>query len=173
METAYLSASSNDTLPATARQVMYAARPVIQERTGKQLDDQYFTQTLLPDYMEEHDVDWDVVFDDRGHLREPHTGYTIGLGTLSVRHYQGKIEQFGLKECSFAGGTVVTHGPSGCFGAGHRLALSRTHRTFGAMRRLAERFRWPATNPVDINSPNNALKELPARPSDWYSARFW
>jgi hypothetical protein len=67
MEAAYLAASSNDTLPATARQVMYAARPVIQERTGKQLDDQYFTQTLLPDYMEEHDVDWDVVFDDRGH----------------------------------------------------------------------------------------------------------
>ena len=88
MPRAYLAASSNDTLPATARQVMYAARPEIQERTGKQLDDQYFTQTLLPDYMEEHGVDWDVVFDDRGHLREPHTGHGIGLGTLKVRQYQ-------------------------------------------------------------------------------------
>ena len=29
---------------------MYAARKYIQERTGKQLNDTYFTQTLLPDY---------------------------------------------------------------------------------------------------------------------------
>src|SRR5262245_66179932 len=64
MERAYLQASANDTLPATARQVMYAARPQIQKDTGRQLDDQYFTQTLLPDYIEEHGVDWDVVFDD-------------------------------------------------------------------------------------------------------------
>ena len=91
MERAYLAASSNDTLPATARQVMYAARPEIQERTGKQLDDQYFTQSLLPDYMEANDVDWDVVFDDRGHLHEPHTGHALGLGTLSVRKYQSEI----------------------------------------------------------------------------------
>jgi hypothetical protein len=139
MEVAYLAASSNDSLPATARQVMYAARPVIQERTGKQLDDQYFTQTLLPDYMEEHDVDWDVVFDDRGHLREPHTGYTIGLGTLSVRHYQRKIEQFGFKEPSFAGGTVVTCGPSGCFGAVLFIEKEGFMPLFEAVN-LAERF---------------------------------
>ena len=30
---------------------MYAARGHIQERTGKKLDDRYFTQTLLPDYV--------------------------------------------------------------------------------------------------------------------------
>jgi len=40
MEKAYLAASTNDTLPATARQVMYAARPEIQERTDRKLDDQ-------------------------------------------------------------------------------------------------------------------------------------
>jgi len=117
MPRAYLAASSNDTLPATARQVMYAARPEIQERTGKQLDDQYFTQTLLPDYMEEHGVDWDVVFDDRGHLREPHTGHGIGLGTLKVRQYQAEIAEFSFKDPSFSAGRVVTRGPSGCFSA--------------------------------------------------------
>src|SRR5262245_31578269 len=63
MQQAYLKASANGTLPATARQVMYAARPLIQQRTDKQLDDQYFTQQLLPDYMNEHRVAWDVVFD--------------------------------------------------------------------------------------------------------------
>src|SRR5215831_11242972 len=40
MEKAYLAASTNDSLPATAPQVMYAARPEIQERTGRKLDDQ-------------------------------------------------------------------------------------------------------------------------------------
>jgi hypothetical protein len=129
----------NDTLPATARQVMYAARPEIQERTGRQLDDQYFTQTLLPDYMEKHDVDWDVVFDDRGHLREPHTGHGIGLGTLSVRHYQSKIGQFDFKEPSFAGGGVVTRGPSGCFGAVLFIEKEGFMPLFEAVN-LAERF---------------------------------
>src|SRR6266568_444659 len=87
MEAAYLKASANGTLPATARQIMYAARPQIQERTGRQLDDQYFTQTLLPNYVEERGVEWDVVYDDRGHFREPHTEHEIGLGTLKVREY--------------------------------------------------------------------------------------
>ena len=77
MEKAYLAASNNDTLPATARQVMYAARPEIQDRTGRKLDDQYFCQQLLPDYIEEQGVDWDVVFDDRGHFREPHTDHEV------------------------------------------------------------------------------------------------
>jgi hypothetical protein len=54
MEQAYMKASANNTLPANARQVMYAARPLIQARTGKPLDDQYFTQTLLPDYLNRH-----------------------------------------------------------------------------------------------------------------------
>src|SRR5258707_805822 len=76
MEKAYMAASANGTLPAAARQIMYQARPAIQEATGKQLDDQYFTQTILPDYMRAHDVAWDVAFDDRGHFSEPHTGRT-------------------------------------------------------------------------------------------------
>jgi hypothetical protein len=50
MEAAYLQASGNGELPAKPRQIMYAARPHIQKETGKQLDDNYFTQVLLPDY---------------------------------------------------------------------------------------------------------------------------
>src|SRR6516165_1729264 len=38
MQRAYLTASANGTLPATATQVMYAARNEIQQRTGRQLD---------------------------------------------------------------------------------------------------------------------------------------
>src|SRR5687768_334982 len=57
MEAAYNKASANGTLPVQPRQIMYAARGPIQERTGRPLDDRYFTQTLLPDYVEETGVD--------------------------------------------------------------------------------------------------------------------
>ena len=90
MEQAYLKASANGTLPALARQIMYAARPIIQERTDKNLNDQYFTQTLLPDYIEEHPekcARWNVVYDARGRLYEPHTKREVPLGTLDVRRY--------------------------------------------------------------------------------------
>jgi hypothetical protein len=66
MPQAYLKASSNGTLPAHARQIMYAARAEIQRLAGRMLDDQYFTQQLLPDFMNEHPDatgQWDVVFD--------------------------------------------------------------------------------------------------------------
>jgi hypothetical protein len=72
MEKAYMAASDNGRLPATATQVMYAARGEIQQRTGRQLDRQCFNQTLLPEYLADHDVSWDIVFDDRGHFTEPH-----------------------------------------------------------------------------------------------------
>jgi DNA topoisomerase VI subunit B len=91
MANAYQKASGGGTLPAHARQIMYAARGKILEITGRQaLDDDYFTQTLLPEYMREHSDEtagWDVVYDDRGHLIEPHTGYRIGIGTIAVREY--------------------------------------------------------------------------------------
>jgi hypothetical protein len=95
MEKAYLQASDNNTLPANARQIMYAARPLILQKTGDKIwkNDSYFTQTLLPDYIESHfkaTADWDVVYDARGHLTEPHVKESLGLGTLNVRNYIGK-----------------------------------------------------------------------------------
>ena len=69
MEEAYNKASSNGKYYANARQIMYAARPDILRITGKaQLDDVYFTQTLLKDYLEEHEPNWKVVWDARGIL---------------------------------------------------------------------------------------------------------
>jgi DNA topoisomerase VI subunit B len=77
---------------ANARQVMYAARPHVLALTGGNCwtRSDYFTQTLLPDFIEAHPeltASWDVVFDDRGHVIEPHTQHRIGLGTLAVRGY--------------------------------------------------------------------------------------
>ncbi len=123
MEEAYLKASSNNTLPAHARQIMYAARGRIQEITGKPLKDSYFTQTLLPDYMREYPektAGWDVVFDARGHFHEPHTGRVVPLGTLSVRQYldselngQGSVERIDIT----SGGLFPTWGPENRFRA--------------------------------------------------------
>jgi hypothetical protein len=93
MQDAYMKASDNGRLPTRPRQVMYAARPQILGLTGKDtLDDRYFTQTLLPDYIAEHPEgcrDWHIVWDARGHFSEPHTGHEIALGTLEVREYLG------------------------------------------------------------------------------------
>jgi hypothetical protein len=101
MPQAYLKASSGGTLPAHARQIMYAARGEIQRLTGRTLDDQYFTQQLLPDFMTEHPgatADWDVVFDARGHLHEPHTGRIVPLGTIEVRRHLREVAEHMLPE---------------------------------------------------------------------------
>jgi hypothetical protein len=71
---AYDRVSGGGVLPANARQLMYACRPHIQKETSRELDDTYFTQTLLPDYLDETGVAWNVAYDARGHFAEPHDG---------------------------------------------------------------------------------------------------
>jgi hypothetical protein len=118
MEDAYLAASSDGTLPATARQVFYQARPKILAMTdNRPLMSQYFTQVLLPDYIEERGVAWDVVFDARGHIEEPHTNLQIGLGTLEVRNYLGAMAPPKLIKPRMRGASVKTVGPAGGFSA--------------------------------------------------------
>ena len=95
MRDAYLKASTGNTLPANARQIMYAARPLVLEQTGGECWKQssYFTQHLLPDFMAAYPnvvAGWDVVFDARGHFVEPHTDARADLGTLDVRRYLGQ-----------------------------------------------------------------------------------
>jgi len=91
MEGAYLKASTGNTLPAKTRQIYYAARGEILVMTGRdKLGQQYFSQVLVPQYMEEHPeetANWDVVYDARGKFTEPHTGKTVPLGTVEVRKY--------------------------------------------------------------------------------------
>jgi DNA topoisomerase VI subunit B len=90
MEQAYLKASDGGKLPVKARQIMYKARPMILDLTGKpSLNDEYFTQTLLPDYLKEHEEcgSWRIDWDARGHLKEPHTDREVALGSAEVREY--------------------------------------------------------------------------------------
>jgi len=81
------------------------------------LDQNYFTQRLLPDYIDEHDVDWNVVYDARGHFEEPHTNRRIGCGTLEVNNYLAAIREPGIVVPEFSDAGVDIIGPSGGFGA--------------------------------------------------------
>jgi hypothetical protein len=92
MERAYNHASDNGRYYANARQIMCAARPLVLELTNGRCwkEDVYFTQTLLKDYLEVYEPQWKVVWDARGHLKEPHTGRSVGLGGLEVMRYRGE-----------------------------------------------------------------------------------
>jgi hypothetical protein len=124
METAFMQASANGTLPANARQIMYAARPKIAELADRDIGagfDKYFTQTLLPDYIRHRRPAWasKVVFDARGHFAEPHGNEEIGLGTLEVRDYLASIRKhrvngFAIDVCEDC---YPTRGPKNRFGA--------------------------------------------------------
>jgi len=123
MKRAYKHASSDGRYLANARQIMYAARPMVLELTGGDVwkDSSYFTQTLLKDYIEEYNPEWaaGVVWDARGHLREPHTGHEIGLGGAEVAQYvkdwtDGNVDIFPTRPIRW---DVETVGPTNRFAA--------------------------------------------------------
>jgi hypothetical protein len=118
MEQAYNKASGNGRYTALARQIMYAARPHIQRKTGKPLQSAYFTQHLLPDYIEEHGCHhWRTGYDARGHLIEPHGGKIVNLGTTEVRGYLKGMRDPKHVEAELAEANIEFHGPEGNFGA--------------------------------------------------------
>ena len=114
LEAAYMAASGGGALPAMARQIYYQARPKIMALTDdKELQYGYFSQTLLPDYIEEHGVAWNVVYDARGHFEEPHTNRSIGCGTIEVRNYLNAAREPDILPAAFAGANVDVIGPAG------------------------------------------------------------
>lgn len=121
MEDAYMKASAGGTLPAHARQIYYAARPYILVEVNKTtLSSAYFTQKLLPDYIKAAQVNWDVVYDDRGHFTEPHSvNGSVGLGTINVRNYLLNVGRAVDDGPDFILGDVrvPTCGPENRFGA--------------------------------------------------------
>ena len=114
MEQAYMAASGNGTLPASARQIFYQARPKIMAMTeDKELAYGYFSQTLLPNYIEEHGVHWDVVYDARGHFLEPHTNRRIGCGTIEVGNYLHAMKEPSIVPAEFSDANIDIIGPAG------------------------------------------------------------
>jgi hypothetical protein len=145
VERAYQETSDNGRYPANARQIMYKARPLVLELTGGKCwsKSSYFTQVLLPNYMREHPdqtADWDVIFDARGRLVEPHTGRRVDLGTLQVRNYiKDWHEDIGSPGVPKVEWRVPTRGPANRY----RHALFIEKEGFGQLlekARIAERF---------------------------------
>jgi hypothetical protein len=174
MAESYAKASDGGALPANARQIMYAARPGILRITGKDsLDDAYFTQQLLPDFIEiypEICADWDVVYDARGSLIEPHTGTETAIGTLEVREYlngRGAAQRstsIRLREEE----RFPTHGPENRYKAilfiespaASRSISTRARTRFTARPRLIAASspassRWKSGAPRSARSPRN------------------
>jgi len=122
MEEAYNHASANGKYFANARQIMYAARPrMLESEPSLSLDGNfsvYFTQVLLKDYIEEYSPNWKVVWDARGHLIEPYTGKTVGLGGVEVMTYIKEwTENFAENPDLDIEGRVDTVGPANRFGS--------------------------------------------------------
>jgi hypothetical protein len=114
LEEAYLAASAGGSLPALARQIFYRARPKIMQLTDdKHLNYGYFSQVLLPDYIEEHGVSWRVVYDARGHFEEPHSGRRMGCGTIEVGNYLHAMQEPSVLSAEFSDAKVDIIGPSG------------------------------------------------------------
>jgi hypothetical protein len=114
LEAAYMAASGNGALPASARQIYYQARPKIMAMTeDKELQYGYFSQTLLPDYIEEHGVDWNVVYDARGHFWEAHTNRSIGCGTIEVGNYLRAAREPRIFHADFSSASIDVIGASG------------------------------------------------------------
>jgi hypothetical protein len=116
MEEAYMAASGGGRLPALARQIYYQIRPKVMAATeNRELQYGYFSQTLLPDYIEEHGVRWNVVYDARGHFEEPHTNRRIGCGTIEVSNYLHAVKKPKIKDADFDDASVNVIGPEGGF----------------------------------------------------------
>jgi hypothetical protein len=114
MESAYMAASGNGRLSALVRQIFYQARPKIMALTDeKNLSYPYFSQVLVPDYIEEHGVSWKVVYDARGHFEEPHTNRRIGCGTIEIGNYLHAMKEPEVIAAEFSDANVDIIGPSG------------------------------------------------------------
>jgi hypothetical protein len=94
LQEAWAQATSQGQYPVSARTLYYAVRPLIQPFTSKQLDFNYFSQTLLTDWKEEYGPLEGLYFDPRGVLYEPHGGRTVYLGTREVEAYHFPEHEF-------------------------------------------------------------------------------
>ena len=162
LEEAYMAASGNGTLPASARQIFYQARPKIMAMTeDRELVYGYFSQTLLPDYIEEHGVDWDVVYDARGHFLEPHTNRRIGCGTIEVGNYLHAMKEPEIVSAEFADANIEIIGPSGNLSAALFCEKEGFNPLFRAVN-LANRFDLMiiSTKGVSVTAARHLIDEV-------------
>jgi hypothetical protein len=88
---AYKNVSEGGRYWANARQLMYEMRPDILRMCDiKSFGDKNVTQVCIPEFLVDNPeltANWRIAYDKRGSLIEPHTGTTVGLGTVEVAGY--------------------------------------------------------------------------------------
>ncbi len=71
---------------------MYAARPKMLKLSGRNsFTDSYFFAEVLPLFLQQNPdltASWKVAYDKRGSVIQPHTGQSVGLGTVDVDRMQ-------------------------------------------------------------------------------------
>lgn len=87
LQEAYDHGTGGGIYPLSVKDLHYGVRPLIQQYTGKELDLNYFSQTLVPLYRKEVAPMPNLFYFPRGILYEPHTGVEIPLGTREVENY--------------------------------------------------------------------------------------
>jgi hypothetical protein len=94
---AYQHASGNGHYTVSKRQLYYACREAFKEQTGRELDAQYFSNTLLVQYLNRHPEteSWTVTADARGTLTIPNAGHAVRIpcGTIAIDSYLGSAFQ--------------------------------------------------------------------------------
>jgi hypothetical protein len=88
----YAQASGNGRYTVDKRQFYYAVRDQFLEMTGRELDADYFSQTLLVKYMNqwpETTAGWKITASPRGTLTIPNTGFDtrIPCGTIAIEEH--------------------------------------------------------------------------------------
>lgn len=78
--------TDNGRLYANVRNVFYKARELAQ--LDKPLEYNYFSQTIVPEYWQQHGRDRQIYNDARGMLYEPHSDKFLPLGTIEVDSYE-------------------------------------------------------------------------------------
>jgi DNA topoisomerase VI subunit B len=84
---AFAFATGDGALPVGSRSLWYVVRKRVQEHTDRDLNYDYFSQALLPEYQSEYGELDGLYYDPRGVLYEPHTGREVPLGTREVDDY--------------------------------------------------------------------------------------
>jgi hypothetical protein len=88
----YAHASGNGRYTVDKRQFYYAVREEFLEKTGREITADYFSQTLLVKYMNQHPeetADWKITASPRGTLSIPNTGHDLRIpcGTIAIEEH--------------------------------------------------------------------------------------
>jgi hypothetical protein len=89
---AYQHASGGGEYPASKRQLYYACREEFKQVVGKELNSNYFSNTLLVQYLNRHPkqaATWKITADARGTLTIPNTAHDLSIpcGTLEMNEF--------------------------------------------------------------------------------------